>query len=233
MAIEDFFARYDAVTVLDTETSGLHFIRDEVIEFACIRLCVRGGRLTPVEEYDQLVRLSPGKRLSQFITRLTGISQSDLQTRGADKATVCAQIARLLDGNTLIAAYNAHFDLSFLFYMLQRQHLEACLRGKDKLDLLTVYKDRRDYPHKLKDAIAAYQLQDQVVNSHCALDDVRATVEVMKQMALECDDLQNYINLFGYHPSYGVQGAKIASVRYLPQSFDRQKKLYEKIPQTI
>jgi DNA polymerase-3 subunit epsilon len=225
--LHSLLSRYSAVMVLDTETSGLNFRRDEIIEFSAVLLQEVGGQCTITREYDQLIRLSEGTRLDPKITDLTGICEHDLLTRGIDKQTLCADLAQMLSGNTLIVAYNAHFDLSFMYYLLQREQQAECLRGKDKLDLLTVYKDRRDYPHKLKDAIAAYGLQDRVVNSHRAIDDVKATVEVMKEMTQECDDLCCYLNLFGYNPKYGVQGARISSVRYLPQPFYHEKKLYE------
>lgn len=226
-SLQHLLSQYDAVLVLDTETSGLDFRRDEIIEFAAVVLQLQDGQCACVQEYDELIQLSPNKRLDPKITALTGISEEDLCTRGIEKQALCHDIARMLAENTLIVAYNAHFDLSFLFHLLYRYGMHGCLRNKDKLDLLTVYKDRRDYPHKLKDAIVAYDLQDRVVNSHCAIDDVKATVEVIKAMAAECDDLEQYRNLFGYHPKYGVQDARISSVRYLPQSYARTKKLYE------
>ena len=63
------------------------------------------------------------------------------------------------------------------------------------LDAMTVYKDRREYPHKLKNAIEAYGLSGE--NTHRAVDDAAATVELLWAMAEECDDLHRYINLFG------------------------------------
>ena len=56
-------------------------------------------------------------------------------------------------------------------------------------------------------AIDAYGLSGQVVNSHRAVDDVVATVAVMRAMEDERDDLDRYINLFGYNPKYGVEGS--------------------------
>ena len=132
----------------------------------------------------------------------------------------------MIQGNTLLLAYNAHFDLSFLFYMLLRDGDPAVLKGKDKLDLLTVYRDRRAYPHRLCNAIEQYDLQDRVTNSHRAIDDVRATVEVLRAMGTERDDLERYVDLFGYSPKYGVSGPRIGSVRYLPQH-EGQPPLYE------
>ena len=127
----------------------------------------------------------------------------------------------------MLLAYNAHFDLSFLFYMLLRDGDPAILQGKDKLDLLTVYKDRRSYPHRLCNAIEAYGLTGKVVNSHRAVDDVLATVEVMKAMEAERDDLLRYVNLFGYNPKYGIGGKPIGSITYKPQRFDPIAPLYE------
>ena len=130
-------------------------------------------------------------------------------------------------GNTLLLAYNAHFDLSFLFYLLSRSGDLSALKGKDKLDLLTVYKDRRPYPHKLCNAIEAYNLSGQVVNSHRAIDDVLATVAVMEAMGREKDDLARYLNLFGYNPKYGISGKPIGSVTYKPQPYNPTAPLYE------
>ena len=132
----------------------------------------------------------------------------------------------MFQGNTLLLAYNAHFDLSFLFYLLLRSGDPTILKGKDKLDLLTVYKDRRSYPHRLCNAIEAYDLSGKVVNSHRAVDDVLATVEVMKAMEAEKDDLLRYVNLFGYNPKYGVEGKPIGSVTYKPQRYDPPQPLY-------
>ena len=110
--------------------------------------------------------------------------------------------------------------------MLLRSGDPTILKGKDKLDLLTVYKDRRSYPHRLCNAIEAYDLADKVVNSHRAVDDVLATVEVMKAMEAEKDDLMRYVNLFGFNPKYGVEGKPIGSVTYKPQRYDPPQPLY-------
>ena len=90
-----------------------------------------------------------------------------------------------------------------------------------------MYKDRRSYPHKLCNAIEAYGLADQVVNSHRAVDDVIATVAVMEKMEEEKNDLHNYVNLFGYNAKYGISGKPIGSITYKPQGFDPARPLYE------
>ena len=211
--------KYDKFVIFDTETTGLNFARDEIIEFSAVVLERRGNDVVVTREYDNLVTLSPGNTVPPKITELTGISTLDILQRGVAKEQVCADIAEMFAGNPLLLAYNAHFDLSFLFYLLLRNGDPTILKGKDKLDLLTVYKDRRPFPHKLCNAIDAYRLGDKVVNSHRAIDDVLATVAVMEAMATEKDDLGHYVNLFGYNPKYGIDGKPIGSVTYKPQRF--------------
>ena len=221
------FKKYDRLVLFDTETTGLAYCRDEIIEFAAVVVELVDGTPTITREYDELVALSPGGFVPPKIEQLTGISTQDLREKGLSKTRVCRDIAELIAGNTLLLAYNAHFDLSFLFYLLLRDGDPAILKGKDKLDLLTVYKDRRPYPHKLCSAIEAYGLSGKVVNSHRAVDDVIATVAVMEEMEKEKDDLLRYVNLFGYNPKYGIEGKPIGSVTYKAQPYDPAKPLYE------
>ena len=218
--------KYDKFVIFDTETTGLNFPRDEIIEFSAVVLERRENEVVVTREYDNLISLTPGNTVPDMITQLTGISTTDILQRGISKEQVCADIAEMFAGNTLLLAYNAHFDLSFLFYLLLRNGDPTILKGKDKLDLLTVYKDRRPFPHKLCNAIDAYGLSGQVVNSHRAIDDVLATVAVMEAMAAEKDDLEQYINLFGYNPKYGIDGKPIGSVTYKPQPYRNQNQQF-------
>lgn len=219
---------YKKFFLFDTETTGLDYARDEIIEFSAVVLEVRQGQAVVTREYDQLVTLTPGNTVPQEIQKLTGITPADIAARGISKQQLCDDISQMLSGNTLLLAYNAHFDLSFLFYLLLRNGDATILKGKDKLDLLTVYKDRRPYPHKLCNAIDVYGLSGKVVNSHRAIDDVLATVAVMEAMVAERDDFEYYVNLFGYNPKFGIGGKAIGSVTYKPQPYRSPCPLYQK-----
>ena len=227
MAFESLFAKYDRLVLFDTETTGLQFSRDEIIEFAAVVVELRNGVPTVTQEYDELISLSPGGFVPPKIEELTGISTQDLREKGLPKTRVARDIADMIQGNALLLAYNAHFDLSFLYYFLLRDGDPMILKGKDKLDLLTVYKDRASFPHKLLNAIDHYGLTGKVVNSHRAVDDVIATLAVMQEMEREKDDFLSYVNLFGYNPKYGISGKPISSVTYKPQKYDPVKPLYE------
>ena len=224
---DSLFSKYDRLVLFDTETTGLQYARDEIIEFAAVVVERVNGVPKVVQEYDELIALTPGGFVPPKIEQLTGITTQDLREKGLPKTRVARDIAEMIRGNTLLLAYNAHFDLSFLVYFLLRHGDATVLKGKDKLDLYTVYRDRKPYPHKLCNAIEAYGLTGKVVNSHRAVDDVLATVAVMEEMEKEKDDLTRYVNLFGYNPKYGIDGKPIGSVTYKPQPYDPKKPLYE------
>ena len=121
MALEGLFRKYDQLLLFDTETTGLDYARDEIIEFSAVVVVQEEGRPKVKLQYDELVSLSPGGFVPPKIQQLTGISTQDLRERGIPKTRLCADIARMLTPNTLLLAYNAHFDLSFLCYLLLLQ----------------------------------------------------------------------------------------------------------------
>ena len=224
--LDSLFRFCDHVIVLDIETTGFDSRRDEIIELAAFRLDKNQAIPASERELNMLIKLSDGRRLPQTITNLTGISESQLLYEGVEKSFACEKLTEWLAcSNPLLVAYNAQFDLGFLYFFLDRFGKANLLDRIKMLDALTVYKDRRPYPHTLKDAVSAYALQTQ--NTHRAIDDTKATFELLCAMERERDDLERYINLFGYNPKYGVSGRKIASVRYLPQPYNRPGKLYE------
>ena len=167
----DYLREYcSGILVLDTETSGLSFTKDEIIEFSAIRLEWDNG-WKPVAEVDEFIRMTNDRKLDPKITELTGITDEMLLEQGIHKGPFCELLAQLLTPGTMITAYNAQFDLLFLYYLLNKHGDARLLKDQPKLDLLTVYRDRMPYPHKLCNAIEAYNLQDKVCNSHRAIDD--------------------------------------------------------------
>ena len=225
--MSSLFTQFDRIVILGTETTGLEFDRDEIIELGAVSLTAEGE----ADSMNALIRLSPGKTLPPFITDLTGITPEQLEREGVEKAEACAAFCRLFEGaeRPLLVAYNAQFDLNFMYHFLRPFGCVGVLKAPRFLDALTVYKDRQDYPHKLEHAIVAYNLGDTAVNSHRAVDDARATVQLLSAMEAEKNDLAEYLDLFGYHPKYGVSGRRIASVTYRAQPFQRTIPLYERI----
>ncbi len=220
--LDSLFTSFERIVVLDTETTGIDCKKDEIIELAAASVTPAGVE----SEMDVFIRLSEGRTLPPMITQLTGITPQQLEQEGVEKWEAAAQFAAAISHpNTLLVAYNAQFDLCFLYYFLARLELADALKGVKMLDAMTVYKDRREYPHKLQSAIDAYGVPTQ--NTHRAVDDAKAALEVLEAMGRELDDLMQYVNLFGYNPKYGVSGPRISSITYLPQGRFTGEKLYQ------
>ena len=222
--MESLWRQFDRIIIFDTETTGLNFTRDQIIEIGAAAWSPEGERAG----MDAFIRLPVGRQLPPFIVQLTGITDQRLQEEGLLPQEAAEDFASLLEGaqRPLLAAYNAQFDLNFLYHLLQAFGLWRILDSCRHLDVMTVYKDRRDYPHKLCNAIEAYQLTG-AANSHRAIDDARATLLLLQAMAAERDDLDQYINLFGVHPKYGLSGTRFPFITYRRQPYSRQQPLYQ------
>lgn len=222
--LREIFQKYKGVVFFDTETTGLDAQSCQIIELAAIRIeQTDHGTLRVADSADVFIKLPEGQKIPEKITELTGITDEMLEAEGITEAEAAARFIDMIRGlPALLVAHNAQFDLLFIREMLQR-HVgdgKKLLEVADYLDSLTVYKDRRAYPHKLANAIVAYKLEDKVKNSHRAIDDVAALFEVCKAMDAERPDLLNYVNVFGYNPKYGVSGERLPRVSYWPQRFN-------------
>lgn len=236
--LERLLDTYRNIVFFDTETTGFNAQSHKIIELAAIGVR-RGAKGEPEiwREMDVYCKLPDGMKIPEKIVELTGITDQMLVEQGISEDEMAAQFAQIMAGEvdadskeTLLVAHNAQFDLNFLafLYVLQMAHdsegpqyRERLHRfnAADYLDTLTVYKDRAAYPHKLANAIEHYGLAGKVVNSHRAIDDVKALLEVTKAMGMERGDLQDYVNIFGYNPKYGISGRHLKKVSYLQQGF--------------
>ena len=93
--LDSFFDRYDRLVFFDTETTGLNFSRDEIIEFSAVVVERINGQAVVTQEYDRLISLSPGMVVPPFIENLTGITTADIAEKGISKAEVCRDIANI------------------------------------------------------------------------------------------------------------------------------------------
>ena len=113
---EWIWQNFERLVVIDTETTGIDPARERVIELAAIAY----GRSGEEESFDLFVSLPEGRRVPPFIVRLTGITDELLAHEGVKAAEAAERLAGMLSGpGTLLAAYNAQFDLCFIYYLLK------------------------------------------------------------------------------------------------------------------
>lgn len=155
--------------VLDTETTGLSYETEEIIEIAIAKVC--DGEL--VDEFSSLV--NPGKKLSARITKITGITDSDLADAPSFRE-IAQQIVDFI-GASVILAHNASFDLNFLCRALDQCKISYSFECLD-----TVQVAKKAYPgfenHKLETLIHKLGLADS--QTHRAMDDVRCTLKLFQ-----------------------------------------------------
>ena len=193
---------YDTILFVDTETTGFNAETDHLTEFAAITVTKEG-----TETYTTLVQLPDGVTIPDEIVAMTGIT-TELCAAGITSDELRDKIKSLINGRTLFVAYNAQFDASFLLAL-------TGFLSVDYLDAMTVYRDRAAAPHKLSDAIKHYGVQGK--NSHRAMDDAMALMEVTKALEKEKNNLLYYVNRFGYKAKYGIRGKQIERVAYYAQ----------------
>lgn len=88
--------RYKALVVFDTETSGLDFDNDQIIELAALRVeRTATGGIRIAGKMDTFIKLPEGETLPENIVSLTGITDKRLQTEGVQPAKAASQIAKL------------------------------------------------------------------------------------------------------------------------------------------
>ena len=205
------------VIFFDTETTGLDFRSDSIIELAM--LTVEDG--TKTDSYVEFIDI--GRPISPKISKLTGITNDMIRNEGINEEKVAMDLRERLTEGTLMVAHNCQFDLLFVYSLLARHFPDDAneiVSNLNWLDTVSVLKDRKKYPHRLIDAVEYYDIEK--VNFHRAIDDTKALYRVALAMKNERDDLKDYINLFGYNPKYGVSGIRFPFIEYKPQMFHQR-----------
>ena len=102
---------------VDTETTGLDFEHDRLIELAAVRF--EDGK--PVADFQALV--SPGKALSPVSRLITGLTAEELEAAPPAVETLRAFLAFV--GDLPLVAHNAEFDAHFVRRSLEAESLGA------------------------------------------------------------------------------------------------------------
>lgn len=153
----------DRIAVIDVETTGL-FSDDRVVEVAVVTLDRDGGI---IDEFECLINplRDPGP------TWLHGLTPSVLRDAPLFE-DIALHVAALLDG-AIVAAHNLRFDRRLLSREFARSGVQ--IDWGEGLDTLNAV------GRKLGTACADYGIP--LDNAHCALNDARATAQLLVEVA--------------------------------------------------
>lgn len=188
------FKDYNKMFIFDTETSSLSpEPYGEILELGGILLTKNDGdeKFTERKDISVLIK-NEHPILNSHIHHIT----DDMCNKEGISKQELFDILKSIFGDykdTLIVAYNTPFDMKFVRAFMQKMKPGYEINNPT-LDVLEVAKDRTGLKrgNKLCDMILRYEVKD-VQNSHRALDDVEATLAVMRAMWKEKPDLENYI----------------------------------------
>ncbi|AUD62572.1 hypothetical protein BK010_02835 [Tenericutes bacterium MO-XQ] len=201
------------ILLFDFETTGLYPDREQIIEIGAVLMEKQNDVYVEIDAFDQL--LLADKPLSPKIIEITHITDEMLLRDGIEQEIACQRFLQMMEGNPLLVAYNIQFDLSFLYYFIRRYFDSNYEIKNDILDVMAIYKDRHRYPHRLDQAVETYQAS--VKNTHRAIDDIRATFDVLVKMNEELPNISKYVNVIGFNKKYGVSGLRLPHVKYIAQ----------------
>lgn len=202
-----------AFTVIDLETTGGSPDGCAVTEVAALRY--RGGEL--LRTFSTLV--DPGVPIPPSIVVLTGIT--DAMVAPAPRiGDLLPSLLELIGDDSVVVGHNVRFDVAFLDAALVR-HGYPRLANRRVDTLALARRLIRDEVPDLKLPTLARHLRTHVAPTHRALDDARATVEVLHALleraatlgVLGLDDLLALPTMRA-HPS----SSKLALTTALPRS---------------
>ena len=201
------------ILFFDLETSGTDFYENNIIEFGATLYEISDDGCKLITEVDEFVNI--GYPIPAEIVKLTHITDEILENQGISEFDLYNIINNMIDEDTILSAYNIQFDINFLMALFRKYYKSDFIFSNPILDVLAVYKDRYYYPHRLKDAILHFDID--IANTHRAIDDIKATVLVLKALSDELPNIEKYINKVGYHQEYGIFGEKLPQVLYILQ----------------
>lgn len=179
----------------DIESTGLHVIRDRIIQLAMIKYSAKGK-----EPEERTYLINPGIPISEEAMNVHGIKPADV----ARKPLFNQLAQEIFDfiGNADLAGYNSNrFDVPMLMEEFDRAGLEFDIGNRRLVDVQRIFYKME--PRTLSAAVRFY-CQKEMENAHDAMADVRATIDVFMGQ-LKMYEGKSYIDSDGQETANAIQ----------------------------
>ena len=190
----------EEIVVFDTETTGLNVFQDDIIEIAAIR--IKGGEVVgePLDLYIETDKpILP--MLGDKENPMYAIYHEKMSTGGLLSPSDALQRFLAYVGTSPILGHNANYDYNILDNNLQRYCKDTMqahdIRCFDSLKLIRLLAPSL-HSYKLESLLETFHLAG--VNSHQAIDDVKATVSLVRLCAEKAREKQAQQAAFIRHP---------------------------------
>lgn len=190
----------EEIVVFDTETTGLNVFQDDIIEIAAIR--IKGGEVVgePLDLYIEtdkpILPMLGDKENPMYAIYHEKMSTGELRSPSDALQRFLAYV-----GTSPILGHNANYDYNILDNNLQRYCKDTMqahnIRCFDSLKLIRLLAPSL-HSYKLESLLETFQLAG--VNSHQAIDDVKATVSLVRLCAEKAREKQALQVAFIRHP---------------------------------
>ena len=190
----------EEIVVFDTETTGLNVFQDDIIEIAAIR--IKGGEVVgePLDLYIEtdkpILPMLGDKENPMYAIYHEKMSTGELLSPSDALQRFLAYV-----GTSPILGHNANYDYNILDNNLQRYCKDTMqahdIRCFDSLKLIRLLAPSL-HSYKLESLLETFQLAG--VNSHQAIDDVKATVSLVRLCAEKAREKQAQQAAFIRHP---------------------------------
>ena len=190
----------EEIVVFDTETTGLNVFQDDIIEIAAIR--IKGGEVVgePLDLYIEtdkpILPMLGDKENPMYAIYHEKMSAGELRSPSDALQRFLAYV-----GTSPILGHNANYDYNILDNNLQRYCNDTMqahdIRCFDSLKLIRLLAPSL-HSYKLESLLETFHLAG--VNSHQAIDDVKATVSLVRLCAEKAREKQAQQADFIRHP---------------------------------
>ena len=155
----------------DIEATGLHVLRDRIIQIAMKKFFADGRKPAL---YEQMI--NPGIPISREAMEITGITPDDVRNKPTFRQ-VAAEIYEFI-GESDLAGYNSNrFDVPMLMEEFERAGHEFTIDSRRLIDVQRIF--YRMEPRTLAAAHRFY-CGTEMTDAHNAMSDVEATIAVLQ-----------------------------------------------------